>query len=308
MNQSDMEQDLTQEVEILKISIETLSKNIDENFNALNKNLSLGFEQITKQIINLSNQGVLDNEVVNDIRVNNDQVSLSVPKKPLKTPDEYLIDYPYIDEIQYSDWVRNLKNYSKDMAESRKKKNIPNFCKSANDILESAIEVLFQEEFNYLSESNKKFLEAYERSKEDRIKRGWDFTEICIKNSSKIESKDFKKLDDKYISWNSIEKICNRDFNHSLDIFFEILIPNFMNTPHLRKKYFLIKGVHILRSFVSHGTSSNLYSKLEDKKNNHAKSLYYDRDNYTNIKEVVSWFVQEAYKRINELKTTNQFI
>ncbi len=107
----------------------------------------------------------------------------------------------------------------------------------------------------------------------------------------------------KYISWENIEKIRKKDFNHALDIFFEILKPNFMKSPHLKDKYFLIKGVHTLRNLVSHGSSNNIDSELAHCKNRYAKTLYYDTDNYTKIKEVVSWFVQEAYKRINKLKT-----
>ncbi|MEA5616907.1 hypothetical protein VB711_03490 [Cronbergia sp. UHCC 0137] len=295
-----MEQDLKQEVQEIKISIDKLSNNIGQQFSSLNENLYINFEQISKQISNLSAQASLMSETPEINLAAAHQDSLQQPQKQTKIPNEYFIQYPYIDITKHSSWLESLKKYSKDMAECRHKKKITNFCKSANETLESAIELLFKEEYKCLSESNKTFLEAYQRVKNSINKMGWEFTEIYLNNNDKIESKDFKLIDDKYISWKSIEQIRRSNFNASVEIFFEILKPNFMNSQHLKEKFYLIKHLHQLRNLDAHGSASNIKLKVNEL-NHYAKCLYSSTDNYTNITEVVSWFVKEVYNRFNKI-------
>lgn len=185
------------------------------------------------------------------------------------------------------------------MAECRHKKNIENFCLSANKTLESAIKVIFDVEYKCLSEKNKTFLEAYQRVKTSYSKKRWEIREICLKlSNSNIESERFKRIDDKYISWECIEEIRKRNFTTSVEIFFEILKPNFMNTSHLKEKFYLIKDINILRNLDAHG-SPNLPLQINTLKDS-AKKLYNSKD-FTKIKEVVYWFVKEVYDRLKKI-------
>jgi hypothetical protein len=297
MTKYDMEQDLKQEVQELKISIDKLSNDIAQQFSSLNENLCINFEQISKEISNLSAQPSLISETSEINLVPAHQDSLPKPQKQTKIPEEYFINYSYI-VTKYLSWVESLKKYSAAMAKCRHEEQIANFCFSANKTLESAIEVLFKQEYNCLSENNKTLLEAYQRVKNTRKKKGWEITEICLNNNSKIESKDFKLIDDKYISWECIQKIRTSDFNGTVEIFFEILTPNFMTTPHLKEKFYLIKNIHKLRNLDAHG-SQNLAAQI-DSLDPFAKTLYDSKD-YTKIKDLVSWFVKEVYNRLNKI-------
>jgi hypothetical protein len=297
MTKCDMEHDLKQEVQELKISIDKLSNDISQQFNSLTENLCINFEQISKQITNLSSQPSLSHKILETNLENNHQDNLEKSKKEI--PREYYIDYSYIDTAKYPSFLENLEKHNKDMAECREKENIENFCFSANKTLESAIEVIFDVEYKYLSENHKTFLEAYQRVKTFYSNKGWEIKEICLNlNNSKIESKHFKPIDDKYISWEYIEEIRRRNFNTSVEIFFEILKPNFMNSSHLREKFYLIKNIHNLRNLDAHG-SSNLPLQIDTLKDS-AKKLYNSKD-YTKIKEVVYWFVKEVYDRLNKI-------
>ncbi|UUO15944.1 hypothetical protein [Dolichospermum heterosporum] len=297
MTKCDMEQDLKQEVQELKISIDKLSNDISQQFNSLTENLCINFEQISKQITNLSSQPSLSNKILETNLENNHQDSLEEPKKEI--PREYYINYSYIDPDKYPSFLEDLEKHNKDMAECRHKENIEKFCFSANKTLESAIEVIFDVEYKFLGENNKTFLEAYQRVKTFYSNKGWEITEICLNlNNSNIESKHFKPIDDKYISWEYIEEIRRRNFNTSVEIFFEILKPNFMNSLHLREKFYLIKNIHNLRNLDAHG-SSNLPLQIHTLKDS-AKKLYNSKD-YTKIKEVVYWFVKEVYDRLNKI-------
>lgn len=292
-----MEHDLKQEVQELKISIDKLSNDISQQFNSLSENLCISFEQISKQITNSSSQPSLSHKILETDLENNHQDSLQKPKKEI--PREYYIDYSYIDPAKYPLFLKDLEKHNKSMAECRHKENIENFCLSANKTLESAIEVIFDVEYKCLNENNKTFLEAYQRVKTFYSNKGWEITEIFLNlNNSNIESKHFKPVDDKYISWEYIEEIRRRNFNTSVEIFFEILKPNFMNSSHLREKFYLIKNIHNLRNLDAHG-SPNLPSQIDALKDS-AKKLYNSKD-YTKIKEVVYWFVKEVYDRLNKI-------
>jgi hypothetical protein len=304
-----MEQDLKQEVQDLKTTIDTLSNNIDQKFSTLNEVLSYGFGQISQQITNLSGQqsSIIATSETNVNNNNNNNLSTS--QEVSKIPNEYLINYPYIDEKKYSSWLANLRRYSKEMAECRQKQQIQTFCQSANTIIDSAIKVLFEEEYNSLCEINTEFIEAYERVKNQKDKKGWKIIEICVNTHSTIQSTDFKNVKNKYyISWQAIKELTNRDFNSCLEIFFETIKKNFLNNlntkDNLKENFFLIKNTHQLRNLKSHGSKDDLKTQLNEK-GYHIERLYYDSDNYKKITEVVSWFVEEVYNRIEKLKKYN---
>jgi hypothetical protein len=309
MSMINMEQDFKQEVQELKTTIDTLSNNIEQKFSILNEVLSSSFGQISQQITNLSGQ---QSSIItmSETNVNNDYKSnLSKPQQISKIPNEYFIDYLYIDKKQYSSWLENLRRYNKEMAECRQKQQIQTFCQSANTIIDSAIKVLFKEEYNSLCEINTEFIEAYERVKNQKEKKGWKIIEICVNTNSTIQSKDFKNVKNKYyISWQAIEELNNRDFNSCLEIFFETIKKNFLNNlnpkDNLKENFFLIKNMHQLRNLKTHGSKDDLKTQLNEK-GSYIERLYYDSDNYKKITEVVSWFVKEVYQRIEKLKKYN---
>lgn len=306
MNKYDMEQDLKQEVQELKISIDILTKDIGQQFSTLNENLSINFEQISKQITNLSSQPSLSNETFETNLVNNHQDSLQKHQKNSKIPNEYYIDYSYIKDVCYLSWVENLRQYSKDMAECRQKDNIVNFCVSARKTLESAIEVFFEQEYKYLSAENKIFLDAYDRvriSYDGRQNTNYNLPQIYIQKSEfLIESEHLKKICGKYISWNEIEKIRKTSLPASVTIFLEIIQTNFRKNANLRDKYNTILYMNNLRSLDTHGSKLDLKSQL-NKFGNPTKVLYYSNENFVIIQKVISWFVHDIYKRI--LKISN---
>jgi hypothetical protein len=308
MDKYDMQEDVTQEVKELKNSIDILSNKLETEFITLNEKLLSGFQQISNQIVNLSCQRVVATKNLDHILVNNEQDGLHKPQKQSKIPEKYWIDYSYIDKTQYDDWVNNLNKYNRSMAESRHYKKIPNFCLSAIQSLESAIKILFEKEYHCISESNKAFLEAYDRCKKTYENEGWKYTKIYLGNKTNdFKEQGYKHIqwEDKYIiPWEKLEKDMNFNFNFHIEISFEIFNPGFMSTEDWKDKFYLIKSAHRLRHIDGHGDPRKDEKRLEKEKW-YVKKLYHDPDNYTKIQNVVSWFVQEVYKRIDKISHQN---
>ncbi|MDH6089510.1 mediator of RNA polymerase II transcription subunit 8 family protein [Umezakia ovalisporum] len=308
MDKYDMQEDVIQEVKELKNSIDILSNKLETEFITLNEKLLSGFQQISNQIVNLSSQRVVANENLDHILVNNEQDGLHKPQKQSTIPEGYWIDYSYIDKTQYDDWVNNLDKYNKSMAETQHYKKILNFCLSAIKTLESAIKILFEKEYDCLSESNKEFLEAYDRYKKTYEEKQWKYTKIYLENKTNdLEQADYKYIhwEDKYIiSWDSLEKNMNFNFNFSLEISFEIFNPGFMSTKDWKHKFLLIKNAHRLRHIECHGDRFKDEKRLKKEKW-YVQQLYHDPNNYTDIQNVVSWFVQEVYNRIDKISHRN---
>jgi len=211
-----MEQDLKQEVQELKTSIDKLSNDMSQQFSSLTENLCISFEQISKQITNLSSQPSLNHKILETNLENNHQDSLQKPKKEI--PREYYIDYSYIDPDKYPSFLENLEKHNKDMAECRDKKNITKFCVSVRNTLECSLSLLFSEEFKFVNENNKIFLEAYDRVKnfhDSKENKNYDFPNIYIDNLEiKINAVDYKKVGNYYISWKKLEEIYKTHIPH----------------------------------------------------------------------------------------------
>lgn len=301
-----MDEELKQEIQEIKNSIYLLNTEINNQFIRLNDTFYSNINQLSDQIYKLSQTQALTNKSIDNITANTYTENLQETQKQSKIPNEYYIDYSYITDINYSSWVDNLKKYSKDMAECRYKKQITTFCQSARNTLESAIEVLFEEEYKYINKNNKVFLEAFNRVKFSYDKRGnskWDLPQICItvKNSA-IKSENLKKIDNIYIDKNSLEKIRRESLPASVQIFFEIIKPNFMETQHLKENFLTIKNMNKLRGLNTHGSKSDLDSKL-DELGYYTKQLYYSNENFETIQKVISWFVEEIYKRVCKISS-----
>ncbi|MCC5653518.1 hypothetical protein LC609_27740 [Nostoc sp. XA013] len=299
-----MDEELKQEIQDLKSTISLLSNEINSQFIRLNDSFSININQLSEQIYKLSETQALTNKSIDNITVNTYKENFPESQKYSKIPDEYYIDYSYITDKNYSSWVDNLKRYSKDMAECRDKKQITNFCQSARNTLESAIEVLFDEEYKYINENNKVFLEAYNRVKSSYDKRdntNWDLPQICLVVANfGIKSENLKKIDGKYVSREYIEKIRRESLPASVQIFFEIIKPNYMKMQHLKETFFIIKNMNKLRNLKTHGSKSDLDSQLNEL-GHYAKQLYYSSENFETIQKAISWFVQEIYKRVRKI-------
>ena len=299
-----MDEELKREIQDLKSNIYLLSNEINCQFIRLNENFSSNINQLSEQIYKLSETQALTNKSIDNITINTDKENLQKTQKQSKIPDEYYIDYSYITDTNYSSWVDNLKKYSKDMAECRDKKQITTFCESARNTLESAIEVLFYEEYRYINENNKSFLEAYNRVKSSYDKRknsNWDLPQICVTvPNSAIKSENLKNIDGIYVDRKNIEKIRRQSLPASVQIFFEIIKPNYMETRHLKENFLTIMNMNKLRALKTHGSKSDLDSQLNEL-GHYAKKLYDSNENFETIQKVISWFVQEIYKRVCQM-------
>jgi hypothetical protein len=305
MTKCDMEHDLKQEVQELKISIDKLSNDISQQFNSLTENLCINFEQISKQITNLSSQPSLSHKILETNLENNHQDSLEKPKKEI--PREYYIDYSYIDTDKYPLFLENLEKHNKDMAECRDKKQITPFCESVRKTLECSLSLLFSEEFNFVGENNKTFLEAYDRVKtfyDRKINQNYEFPNIYIENSKiLIDAVNYKKIGNYYISWNKLEEIYKMNLPASVRILFEIIKPGFYEAssfPHLRRNYLTIIDINQLRKIEAHG-SNNSFEEQINNLHERTKKLFYSPDNFSTIKNLLSWFVKEVYDRLNKI-------
>ncbi len=78
-----------------------------------------------------------------------------------------------------------------------------------------------------------------------------------------------------------------------------------MKTQHLKENFLTIMNMNKLRSIKAHGSKSNLDSQL-NQLGTYAKQLYYSSENFETIQKVISWFVQEIYKRVCKI-TNNSF-
>ncbi|MEH2191297.1 MAG: hypothetical protein V7K98_01330 [Nostoc sp.] len=296
-----MDEELKQEVQDLKSSISLLSNEINHQFTRLNDNFSSNINQLSEQIYKLAETQALTNKSIDNITVNTYKENFPKAQKQSKIPDEYYIDYSYITDANYSSWLDNLKKYSKDMAECRDKNQITPFCQSARNTLESAIEVLFDEEYKCINENNKAFLEAYNRVKSSYDKRknaDWDLPQICVNlPTSAIKSENLKKVDSIYVDRKNIEKIRKQSLPASVQIFFEIIKPNYMETQHLKETFLTIMNMNKLRNLKTHGSKSDLDSQL-NQLGHYAKQLYDSSENFETIQKVISWFVREIYKRV----------
>ena len=170
--------------------------------------------------------------------------------------------------------------------------------------LESAIEVLFDEEYKYINGNNKSFLEAYNRVKLSYDKRknsNWDLPQICVTvPNSAIKSENLKNIDGIYVDRKNIEKIRRQSLPASVQIFFEIIKPNYMKTQHLKENFLTIMNMNKLRALKTHGSKSDLDSQL-NQLGYYAKKLYDSNENFETIQKVISWFVQEIYKRVCQI-------
>ncbi len=304
-----MEQDLKEEIQELKSSINLLSTEISQQFRIFNENFAICIKQISDQIADLSEIQVLNNKVVENYLISTSQDISQQPKKQIKIPDEYFIDYSFIDSARYPALLENLQKDSKDMAECTHKKQITTFCESARKTLESSIAVLFAEEFKFIHENNKKFLESYDRVKifqDNKEHRSYQFPSIYLSNTGQINAEGYRKFGNSYISWQKIEEIYKMNLPASVRIFFEMIKLNFYDTSplHLRKKYLTIIDINQLRKLECHGSKDFLKEQI-DKLHNRTKKLFSSEDNFSDIQELVSWFVKEVYNRLEKLSNQN---
>ncbi|MBD2507860.1 hypothetical protein H6G91_11320 [Nostoc muscorum FACHB-395] len=304
-----MEQDFKQEIQELKSSINVLSTEISQQFRTINENFSINIKQISDQIANLSEIQVLSNKVVENYLISTSQEILQKPKRQINIPNEYFIDYSFIDSVRYPALLENLQKDSKDMAECRHKKQITTFCESARKTLDSSIAVLFAEEFKFLHENNRTFLEAYGRVKifqDNKENKNYEFPNIYISNTGQINAEGYKKVGNNYISWKKIEEIHKMNLPASVRIFFEMIKPNFYDNSalHLRKKYLTIIDINQLRKLECHGSKDSLKEQI-DKLHNRTKQLFSSEDNFSHIQELIFWFVKEVYNRLDKLSTQN---
>lgn len=305
-----MGQDLTPEFEKIQTTINVLSNKIDTNFNRLNDNLSKNFNQINQQITHLYSSKYLSNESVDINLANNDKSIFQKTQEKSAIPDEYFIDYSYIDSFRYPEWFQNLEKENKNMAECRHhKQQIYNFCTSAHRTIESSIQWLFNIEFEYMDGQDESFLKAYDRVKNfvDTTKK-YEFPNIYVSNTGKIDAEGFKKIGNNYIDWKKLEDIYKMNFPMSVRILFEIIKPNFYNTsvyPHLKTNYLRIIAINDIRKIPSHGSMKSDTERINNLYRN-TKELLDSKEKFSQIQDVVSWFVKEVYNRLNKISNRNQ--
>jgi hypothetical protein len=89
----------------------------------------------------------------------------------------------------------------------------------------------------------------------------------------------------------------------SVRILFEIIKPGFYEAssfPHLRRNYLTIIDINQLRKIEAHG-SNNSFEEQINNLHERTKKLFYSPDNFSTIKNLLSWFVKEVYDRLNKI-------
>ncbi|MBX9253709.1 hypothetical protein H1Q63_07055 [Desmonostoc muscorum CCALA 125] len=304
-----MQEELKQDIQDLKGSVELLSSEINQQFIRLNENFSNSVNKLSNQIAHLSEMQVLSNKHTDSIIVKSNEGFLEKTQIQSNIPDDYLIDYSYIKDQSYLSWVVNLNKYSKSMAECRhqdsNKDQIPNFCQSARKTIESAIIFLFEQEYKYISENNTTFLDAYQRVKKFYNKPGKSdyLADIYIYNQGTITAKHIKKIGENYIDLKKIEEIYKKSLPAAVRIVFELIRQDFYDAsgfPHLRQNYLTIVRMNELRNIQCHGSKDPIDVQL-NKISKPAQDLFYSKTNFSIIKNSISWFVEEVYNRQSKI-------
>ncbi|MEH2260492.1 hypothetical protein [Nostoc sp.] len=304
-----MQEEVKQEIQGLKGSIELLSNEINHQFIKLNENFSNSVNKLSDQIAHLSEIQILSNKDTDSIIVKSNEEVLEKTQVQSNIPDDYFIDYSYIKDKSYLSWVGNLNKYSKSMAECRhqdsNKDQIPNFCQSARKTIESAIIFLFEQEYKYISENNTAFLDAYQRVKKFYDKPGKSdyFADIYIYNQGTITANHIKKSGENYIDFKKIEEIYKKSLPAAARIVFELIRQDFYDAsgfPHLRQNYLTIINMNQLRQIQCHGSKDTIEVQL-NKISKPAQNLFYSETNFSIIKNSISWFVEEVYNRLSKI-------
>ena len=232
------------------------------------------------------------------------QVNNSSPPPSPSLNSKYIVDYSYIDAVLYPAWKSNLEKYNKDMVNFASKSDIINFCYCATKSIESAIEILFENAFNNLSQENRLFLDAYERVKSFYEKQTWDIPQIYVNiedcQEQDIDNGIIKILqNDRCISFREITMIRHRNLAAAIEICMYFFKKDFLDDKDLKEKYFFIKNTNKLRKIEAHGSSKDIGKRIKDINNYNLRKLYYSNSNYIDINNTVYWFISTVYEKIS---------
>jgi hypothetical protein len=280
-------------------NIKTNIKELKNNISELNFYLSY-FQKIASSIDdNLSIIEESINKEKSNSSYNSDESDL-LPKPSFqdehKIPDEYYIDFSFIQGSQYNNWKEKLEQHSKDIAECRDKKQFLSFCFIGKQIIELSTIVFFEEEYNTISENNRRFFDAYLRVEERYRKKNWDLPKIYfpISESEKVEDESYKQLENNFIFWNKIEEI-QRKLPTSIEIIFEMIQPNFINhrNSQIRNNFFNIKNMNKIRNIYTHESKDDFQERL--KRDSHANKLYFNKNKFSLVQKSIEWFIEKIY-------------
>lgn len=279
-------------------NIKSNIKEIKNHINELNNYFSY-FQEIANSIDNTISiiEKSINQENSNSSHHSEKSELLPKPSSQGKhqIPNDYFIDVSFIQENKYDQWKEKLEGYSKQIAECRYKKQFFSFCIIGRQMIESAITVLFEEEYKKISENNRRFFDAYLRVEERYQQKDWKLPKIYfpISENTKSEDEAYKELENHLILWNQIKEI-QKILPTSIEIICEMIQPDFYNeNSQIKTQFFNIKNMNKIRNLYIHEDKDFLEERIE--KNNHAKRLYNNQNKFSLVQKTIERFIKDVY-------------